>query len=116
MNTASAVFHLRAGIPVFYLFLGPVIILSSAWMAVREAGQAIRTRTCAPLAWAGFAVLSIAVLLGVAGLNLRLAAYAGIPALGFTAAMGLITRHGHSRTRRQADAQERLNRPADRRN
>lgn len=87
MNTASAVFHLRAGIPVFYLFLGPVIILFCGWMAVREAGLGIRSRTCEPWAWAAFAVCSIAVLLGVAGLNLRIAAVVAVPALLLTAVL-----------------------------
>jgi divalent metal cation (Fe/Co/Zn/Cd) transporter len=107
VNTASAVFHLRAGIPVFCLFLGAAIILFSAWMGVREAAFGIRSRTCKPWAWAGFAVFSIAALLAVAGLNLRLADYAGIPALIFMAAMALADRRDPMRYSKRAAARNR---------
>jgi hypothetical protein len=73
---------------VFYLILGPAVILFCAWMAVREAGFAIRSRTFAPWAWVGFAVISIAVLLAAAGLNRRIAGDAAVPALILTVFFG----------------------------
>jgi hypothetical protein len=107
MYTASAVFHLRAGTPTFQLWLGGAVVLFSAWMLVLEIGRAVRSRTCGPWASAGLAVFCITALLAVAGLNLRIAACAGIPAMAFAAVMTAADRHDPMRYSKRDAARNR---------
>jgi hypothetical protein len=107
MNTANAVFHLRHGIEPFQLALLGAVILFAAWMTVQEARRGIRSRTFGPWAWTGFGVDSIAVLLAIAGLNPRIAAYAGAPALAFAVVMLAADRHDPMRYSKRDAARNR---------
>jgi hypothetical protein len=115
MYTASAVFHLRAGVDPFQLALLGACVLFGGFETVLSVKRGIRSRTCAPWARAGLDIFFITVLMGVLGLSLHVAGVIGFPALTFAAVVALVTRRGHSQVRRQVEAQDRLHRPRNRR-